>query len=61
METKKPEKSAKDSVRALRIAPGGRAVPPLTDAEIIALRELLETAQKIAEGCPIAQRILSKR
>lgn len=59
---KKPEQAATDStVRALFIAPRVRQVPPLTDAEILALRALLVKAETIGEQCPIAKRVLSKR
>lgn len=62
METKKPEGGAKEgSVRTLLLAPRARSVPPLTDAEILALRALLVNAEHIAESCPIARRVMSKR
>lgn len=62
MEGKKPEEAARDgTVRALHIAPRVRSVPPLTDAEILALRKLLIDAEAIKESCPVAKRALSDR
>jgi hypothetical protein len=60
MEEKKQE-AASDNVRPLKLAPRVRDVPPLSDKEILALRELLKKADVIATACPIAQRALSKR
>jgi hypothetical protein len=62
MEGKKPEEVFRDStVRVLHVAPRVRAVPPLTDAEILALRKLLVDAETIKESCPVARRALSDR
>jgi hypothetical protein len=62
MEQKKPEQGARDSsVRKLYIAPRAREVPPLTDAEILALRQLLIDAETIKDVCPVAKRALSPR
>jgi hypothetical protein len=60
MERAKPEQDA-SNVTALHIAPKVRGVPPLTDKEILQLRELLKKAEVIASTCPIAQRALSNR
>jgi hypothetical protein len=62
MDQKKQEPDARDStVRTLYLTPRGRGVPPLTDAEITALRQLLVDAEAIKEACPVAKRALSKR
>lgn len=45
----------------LRVVPSRREVPPLTDGEILALRRMLVNAEAVAEGCPVARRILSER
>jgi hypothetical protein len=59
MDQEKP--GANGSVTTLRIAPRIREVPPLTNKEILQLRELLKKADLIEGHCPIAQRALSKR
>lgn len=41
------------------VVPLRRPIPPLTDAEILALRALLESSAKIQAECPLARRILS--
>lgn len=62
MPNKKQGDDARESkVRTLYLTPKGRSVPPLTDAEITALRDLLVKAEQIAEGCPVARRVFSKR
>lgn len=62
MENKKLEPGPKDNaVRKLHMTPRARSVPPLTDAEILALRALLINAELIADTCPIAKRALSSR
>jgi hypothetical protein len=60
MEQPKPEQDA-SNVIALQLAPRTRGVPPLTDKEVLQLRELLKKAEVIAASCPIAQRALSTR
>jgi hypothetical protein len=60
MEQTKQEQDA-SNVKPLYIAPRARGVPPLTDKEILQLRELLKKADVIAATCPIAQRALSTR
>lgn len=60
MEQTKPEQDARNVI-ALAVAPKPRGVPPLTDKEILQLRELLKKAEAIAATCPIAQRALSTR
>lgn len=60
MEQKKPEVQSR-SVISLHITPRARRVPPLTDEEIIKLRQLLIDAELVFSGCTMAKRALSKR
>lgn len=60
MEQKKPEVQS-DSVVAFYAAPHRRRVPPLSDEEVLRLRQLLRDAEAVFATCPMAQRVLSKR
>jgi hypothetical protein len=43
------------------LAPRSKGVPPLTDKEVMQLRELLKKVDAIVSTCPVAQRALSTR
>jgi hypothetical protein len=60
MEQARPEQDA-SNVIALQLAPRTKGVPPLTDKEVMQLRELLKKVEAIASTCPVAQRALSTR
>lgn len=45
----------------LRVIASNRAVPPLTQAEVLALRKMLVDFEAIKASCPIAKRALSER
>ena len=42
------------------LVPRTRRVPPMTDEEIIAFRQLRAEFEAIKKSCPLAQRALSK-
>ena len=60
---KRPEQEPPNSqiVRHLKLAPRRSGVQPLTDAEILALRQMLKQFDAIRKTCPIARRALSER
>lgn len=56
-----------DRVRAERNPPpvlellrGGRQEPQLSDAELVAVRRMLQDFEKIANGCPTARDLLDR-
>jgi hypothetical protein len=61
MKHPEPEPPNSQVVRHLRIAPRRGGVRPLTDAEILALRQMLEQFDAIRKTCPLARRALSER
>jgi hypothetical protein len=62
MDPKKPEAVPNIfAARSLRAVPGVKKAAPLTDAEIVKLRQLLVDFDTLATGCPLARRELSKR
>lgn len=54
------EKQAGGGDNVLTFRKTKRGEPPLSNEELRALRALLENAQKVAHGCPVARRILGE-
>ena len=61
MEQKKPEVQTGSVVAFSATSRRKRVVPTLSDDEVLRLRQLLRDAEAVFAGCPMAQRVLSKR
>lgn len=56
-----PESACASNVTELfPSTPRTRRVPPMTDAEILEMRQMLVEFRKIKQNCPLAQRALSE-
>jgi len=55
-----PEEAERSNVTQLYPGvPRVRRVPPLSDSEILELRQFMEEFRRIKTSCPVAQRILA--